>query len=484
MVHVSTPRPSLGAALGNALGGIGGRIAGQEYNRYQTRQGLDKLRQSSQGASPIEQLYNLIEASNYSPAIGKSLGPLYQTLIDQQNKTNIGNVPLTGGGLTSQGQQPSSPAMQQMQQQPFQAGGIGAQGRGPSVEAKKFFPTNVGPNEAPGNLPQEATGGSVKPVWSGEQLLQEGERLYDLWRRAGVTNKTLDDAIAIKQLENNENIAHNARVESERQRRVAEQENYGKIGEEVLKNINPNATDEQKAIFRKKGEDLAGRGKSEADIKRSLVAEATKFRNVISNIEKSLSAPRIQNKLQRTLSGNEKTLDQAQQDARQAIQPLLKDGLYDTARNLISGTGFYPEETENIVFGELPKEVKKSIRDIEKPTFENVKLAQGTPGSPAFGLKVTERQYTPESKENLKRNIIDLWGRNKKNENMNLLQNRKEYEDQGYDWRIYKDALNDLLENGKIEFSDDQTNQFNSYLAEPPLTLLEKILYKLNLRGR
>ncbi len=484
MVHVSTPRPSLGAALGNALGGIGGQIAGQEYGKYQTRQGLDKLRQSSQNGSPVEQLYNLIEASNYSPQIGKALGPLYQTLIDQQNKQNISNVPLTGGGIASQGQAPSSPAMQQMQQRPLQAGGIGSQGKVPNADAQKFFPSNVGPNEAPGNIPQEATGGQVKPTFNGEQLLQEGQNLFNMWRQAGVTNKTLDDAIAIKQLENNENIQHNARVESERQRRVAEQENYGNIAEQAFTNVNPDATDEQKALFRKKGEDLAGRGKSEADIKRSLAVESKNFRNMISNVEKSLSAPRIQNRLQRKLSGNESSLDQAQKDARQDIQPLLKEGLYDTARKVVAKNGFYPEETENVVFGELPKEIKKSIKDIDKPTYENKTIASGSPGSPAFGLKVQERQYTPQSKENLKRNILDLWGNNKKNDDMNLLQNRKEYEDSGYDWRIYKDSLNELLENGQIELNPDQANQLNSYLKEPPLTLLEKLLFKLNLRGR
>jgi hypothetical protein len=131
MVHVSTPRPSLGSALGNAIGGVGGQIAGQEYGRYQTRQGLDKLRKSSQNASPIDQLYNLIEASDYSPQIGKAIGPLYQTLMSQQGANQLGSG-LTGSQPQSQnGTSPVSQNNNVMPSNdpiPMQSGSISNQG--------------------------------------------------------------------------------------------------------------------------------------------------------------------------------------------------------------------------------------------------------------------------------------------------------------------------------------------------------------------
>lgn len=483
MTHVATPRPNLGAALGQGLGQGLGQSLEQYSDRQMTKRGLDKLRNAPAG-SPTDQLYNLIEASTYSPAIGKSLGPLYQTLIEQQNRNNAANVPLTGGSISTQGQQPSQGVQQQLQGNSQMGGQIGAQGRGPNEQAQKFFPSNVGPNEAPGNAPQEATGGQVKPVWNGEELLQQAELLNQKWRKAGVTDRSLEDALRIKEIENQGNIAHNQRVENERLNRIAEQEAFGNVGEEYLKNVLPTATDEQKALFRKKGEDVSGKGKSQADIKRTLAKEATQFKNTISNIEKGLSAPRIQTRLQRKISGNEKTIDQAKMDARAQIQPLLQEGLYDTSRSLLADAGFYPEERESIVFGEPSKDIRKTVNAVPKPIYEKI----NKPNAPAFlggyNQLEGEKKYSPESKENLKENILSVWGPEKTNKDVNPILLRKEYEDKGYNWRIYKDAMNDLFSNGQIEFTDDQENQFNSYLGEPPLTMLEGIFETLGLRGR
>ena len=44
--------------------------------------------------------------------------------------------------------------------------------------------------------------------------------------------------------------------------------------------------------------------------------------------------------------------------------------------------------------------------------------------------------------------------------------------------------MNDLVNSGYIKLNDDQMNTFNSYLDNPPLNNLEKILYGLGLRGR
>ncbi len=37
MVHVTTPRPSIGAAIGQALGSVGGEYAGYQINRQRGR---------------------------------------------------------------------------------------------------------------------------------------------------------------------------------------------------------------------------------------------------------------------------------------------------------------------------------------------------------------------------------------------------------------------------------------------------------------
>ncbi len=480
----NAPLPSAGSQLGQRASQAFQQsfqpAAQQEYQRGRIQDALSNLKNLPPDSSPQELLTGLISATAGIPGAERYVGPLFQTLIEQRNRQNVGSVPLTSGGIGAQGSAPSQANIPRGERQLAQ-GSIGSQGMGPSEQAKQFFPQNLGPNQAPGNIPQEATGGQIRPVWSGEQELNEAQNLYQSWLQAGITNRSLDDAIAIKERENRGNIAHNQRVESERQLRIAEQENYGNLAENQLIQLFPNATEEQKAIFRKKGEDIAGRGRSQADIQRTLAAEAKNFKNAVSNAQKVIHAPRIQDLLQSSTMGTTKTVKQAESDARSAVTPLIREGLYDTARGLLSEGGFYPEERENILFGEIKPQVKKQIDqipEIKRPVKDKV-----TPALGPFGLQ-EKSIYTPKIVDNLKNNLLQLWGGEKINNDLNLVQMRKAYEDRGYDWRVFKQGLNDLFSEGQIEFNPDQQNAFNSYLSEPPLDNLGKILYKLDMRGR
>lgn len=483
MVHVSTPRPNLGAALGNAIGGIGGSIAGREYNAGKLEQGLNELKNLPPNASPTETLSALMKASVHNKEIGRNLGPLYQAFQGEQNRRNTANVPLTSGGVGAQGRDITQ-NLPQEQNQPMRSGGIGAQGNQINPQSEKFFPSNKGQNEAPGNAPQEATGGLVKPILSGTEVLEKAQNLARQWQQAGITDRGINEAYELTNTENENNKSYNQNIEVERQRRVAEQQRYGQMAEQSLETVLPGATDEQKAFFAKKGEEQAKEGKSEADTKRYLANEAKNFKNFISNIQNSLSAPRIQNKLQRKFSGNEKTIDQAINDASIKVTPLVNEGLVDTARTVLADTGFYPEEREKAIFGPIKPEIKKAIMDVKKPVYIKAPAkAEKVPGMPFPGVSGELKEYDPASYDNLKENIQSIWGEGE-NKNINMLQMRKEYEDLGYDWRIFKDSMNELFKDGKIKLTGDQFNQFNSFIDEPPMTYLEKILHKLNIIGR
>lgn len=480
MVHVATPRPSIGASLGAALGGLGA----QEYGRYRTKSDIQNLRERSQNANPTDLAFNLAEAAALNPSVGRAIGPLYQTLMGAIQSKAMANVPAgIQGGIGAGGQTPTYEAEHQIRQ------GVSPQQEGeqkfkPSEQTSKFYPSNVGAQEAPGNLPQSSTKGIVRPILNGDELIGEAQNQLQRWQQGGLINKTLEDAYNLVNTQNEANKSYNQQVEADRSNRIAEQDAFGNIAEEALNNVLPEATDEQKAVLRKKGEEFAGKGKSQAEIKRSLALEASRFKNTLSNIQNGLSAPRIQNKLQRKLAGNEKNIEQAQADARIQIQPLLNEGLYDTSRLLLSKAGFYPEEREDTIFGKIKPDMKKAINEIPKPKFEDTAV-RGKPGSPGFGIKLKgEKIYTPESKANLKENIKSVWGPEKNNDSFNVIQNRKAYEDKNYDWRIYKDVMNELFSEGEIDFNQDQLNQFNSYLNEPPLTMLESIFEFLHLRGR
>lgn len=486
-IQVIQPGPSAGQAFGRGLVDTLQPILEREQQLNQTRRAIQGIRDKSQNASPIDQLYNLIEASTISPEIGRSLGPLYEQLMRGREAEVMANQPLTSSlsyGVNNQNKSNNIANPNQPTLQVEHSGSIGSEGRfAPSTFAGKYFPNNVGPNEAPGNLPQPETTGLNRPVLNPDQLIQAAQQRLRQWKEAGL-NKTFDDAFNFESNINSANEKYNQKVENERQQRIESQEIYGQKGQEELDKLLPEATSEEQAIFRKKGEELAGLGKSEADIKRTLANEATKYKNTLNGIRKQLEAPRISNKLQRKFSGNERTLNQAQADARQIVLPLIKDGLYDRARSELAPVGFYPEERENILFPEAEKDLSKKFKDLPQAKKEKKIIQAGNPLAPSGGHVLTEEAYTPKDYETLKGYIKDVWGENPGNNNLNVLLMRKAVEDKGYDYRIYKDVLNELNQSGEIQFNDDQQKFVNENLNEPPLTLMEKLLYKLNLIGR
>jgi hypothetical protein len=295
----------------------------------------------------------------------------------------------------------------------------------------------------------------------------------------------MEDAYKIAEAENLQNERYNQNVEAERQRRIQAQQRYGDLAKDEIKRVLPGVSSEQEAVLMKEAEEAAGRNASEADIKRYSAKAANKLKNTISNIERGLNAPRIQNKLARSILGKGSTLPQAMKDAKAQVAPLLDLGLYDTARNLLATSNFYPEEREEIVFGKPAAYIEETMENIPKgkrnrtdqdDTFKQ--LMGGLPNVPEF-------YYEPESYDYLKDSIASLFNSpNRQNLDVNLIQLRKLAEDRGYDWRIYKDVLNELFNDGVIDLTDDQLIQLNSYLNEPPLDNIGKILYKLNLRGR
>lgn len=481
MVYTIPPRNAPNATLGNTLGQSMSQgflssaqpAIQQAYQRGQLQQALNKLRMQGQNpnATPTDLLYNLIEASSYSPEIGRNLPALYSELNKAREAAAMKNVNYGGEQVPEKG---------------FQAGGIGRQAPQASPEMQqalqenKFFPSNIGSKEAPGNLPQEATTGQVRPILSGDQLLQKAQQRQAELARNGII-KPFEEVYNQVNNENEQNRIYKQEIENERQKRIESQEIYGQLGENQLKRFISNSTPEEEAIFRKKGEEIAGKGKSQSDIKRYLTKEAEKYKNTLSNIQKNLEAPRIQNKLQRTFLGKGTDIKSVEADAKVAIKPLLDLGLYDRARSELGNAGFYPEERERIIFGEMPKDIKQSIASTPKAVRNKTKLVTGKGGF--TGVQNPESEYSLKSRIDLFENISKTWGEGE-NKKINLLQMRKEYEDRGYDWRAFKDAMNELVNNGYIQLTDDQQNQFNSYLNNPPLNFIESILHGLGLRGR
>lgn len=165
-IQVIQPGPSAGQAFGRGLVDTLQPILEREQQLNQTRRAIQGIRDKSQNASPIDQLYNIIEASSVSPEIGRSSGALYEQLMkSEQTGKFFGNQ----GQGTSRGQpQQQGPAQnlqpqQQGQQYPINlqvsGGGIPTtmQGQGEPVAGQP----RPGPYTSSGVLPAIMTADEI-----------------------------------------------------------------------------------------------------------------------------------------------------------------------------------------------------------------------------------------------------------------------------------------------------------------------------------
>jgi hypothetical protein len=335
----------------------------------------------------------------------------------------------------------------------------------PEFAENRFYPTNKGPGEGPGHIPQEATTGQKLPLLAPNEKPAAAKKLVADRKKEGIIT-TLQEAMGEINANEDDKKLHNAAVDKELEQQVKGQQNYGKQAVDQLRKVYPNSTPEIDAVFKKFGEEEATKGKSEADIERSLATKAKNFSNAIFNIEKDLSAPRFLNSISRKLEGTYKDFEQSSKDIRSKLQPILELGLYDTARNLMSRLGYYPEEID-VTVNPLGEREKIALNKVPKNTSTQNK-------HPSF--------FSPELNKdlsNIKEGLIDL---KQANPNFSLVLARKMFEDKGYDSRMFKDALNELESEG-FKLEDDQQNQ-RGILDTPPLNMLQQILHDINIIGR
>lgn len=461
-----TPWDVIGRDVGRAMERVLPGAVQQGYNRGQLKQGLSKISEISQNpkSTPLETMLASLEALAGIPGSERYAAALVPELMKFSNANRSQNIPI--GGLDSQQPPRMHEPVEPFQQNQQLPGFLGQQNQN--------FPTNIGPEGGPGNLPQPATTGQVLPLRNPSERRKAALELSKISTKEGIP-LTPREALADIEKEEEDKKSHNAQVEAERQQRVGSQAEYGNRAVGELKKIYPESTPEMDAIFEKKGEQIAGQGKSEAEINRYLATEAKNFKNTIANVQKDLSAPRSYNQFHRKFLGTAKDFDQASKDLRVKLKPLLDLGLYDTSRKLLSDLGYYPEERESTI-NPFSERLNTTMNRVPKAEGVNRPEAVGAGQIPSLTMP---KEYSPAHKENIKSGLMEL---QKADPNFDLVLARKAFEDKNYDWRVFKDALNELEEDG-FKLTDDQTIQ-RGYLDTPPLDGLQKILHGLNLIGR
>ena len=467
MVSVLPAKISPWQAIGQSMTELGKNtpdLLERRYQRGQLQNSLDEIKNlaGTEGTKPLDLILSAMKAGAGIPGSERYLGQLIPELAKFAQAGASQNIPVAG---EQQGR--SRETMQQVQgnQQPL------PNFLNQPEQSSQFFPTNLGPQGGPGNLPRQATTGEIRSIPNRSEQISQARDLSKQSTDAGIP-LTVPQALEQVKAQIEEDKVHNDLVEKERQQRVTSQKEYGqRAADELLKKY-PEATSEQQAIFQKYGEQEAAKGKSESDINRSIAKKAEQFKNSIVNVKKSASAPRLQNKLQRAFEGTYKDVEQASKDLRSHLQPILDLGLYDTARNLLTDLGYYPEEREaiinplseheKVVLNKVPEAVRK-----QKPVY----------GAPA--TLYPRYDYAPDQLQNIQQGLQDL---KNADPNFSLVLSRKAFEDKGYDWRMFKDAFNQLEEQG-FELTDDQKIQ-KINLDTPPLNDIQRVLQGINIIGR
>lgn len=442
--------------LGQALGiGLGKNFVDpqQMVQRGMLQQALEQAKTQIRqpGQTPLDKIFSVMQAGAGIPGSERYLGSILP-LVQQLSMAEASqNAPL---GLENE-----TPVPQQLTDflSPPQI----------NQQENSFYPNNQGQQKPPGNAPQAATTGNKVPVLSNQQLLQYSKPYANQRTKAGIPTTPQEAYEQLKSI-NEDNKNANALVETERKERVASQREYGRIAEEKLRRVMPDAGDEEVAYIKRKAEEAAGQNASEADIERHAAAEARKYKNLVSKVEKDLGAIRSYSRPFHELMGNAKTAEQTENDLRIKVQPLLDAGLYDKARLLLSKNGLYPEERERVV-SSLGEIAKTNLAQFPKIKYNEY----NTPFS-------NKRQYDPQDIDKFKESLGDILERDP---STNLILLRGAFEDKNVDWRLFKDTLNEFQENGTFLPNDDQFNQMGT-LDEPPLTFLGKILHNIGFIGR
>ena len=456
------PYRSQAGQLGQALGlGINKNFPDPQMlvQREMLQKSLNEAKQSIRqpGATPLDKMFSFMQAGAGIPGSERYMGALLPLVQQLTQAEAAQNAPLGVGNETTN--QPSNqPTINNVENE------LNSFLEAPKQEG--FYPSNVGDQQSIGNLPQAATSGVKQPIATNQQLLRWAKPYAKQRTQAGIPTRPEEAYEQLKAI-NADNIEANKLIEGERKERVTSQRDYGNIAAQKLSKVLPNAGDEETAYIKKQMEQFAGQNKSEADIERLASGEVRKYKNMLSKVSNDLPASRSYNRPFRNLLGTSKSDESARNDLKVKVQPLLNAGLYDKARLLLAEKGYYPEERELIVSNGIGEIASKEINKLPKLS-SNVNQA-------------LEDGYYPEQINDFKDNLKEVLT---KDPASNLLLLRRQYEfDKGVTWRLFKDSLNELIDEGVFKPNDDQFNMLNT-LDQPPLSELGKILHGIGIIGR
>jgi len=422
MVHVSTPRPSLGEALGNAIGGLGGQIAGQEYNRSRTRQDIDRLRQNSQNASPLDLAFNLTEAMALNPAIARGIGPLAQTLLPMMRANKM-----------------------------FPEGGQSGMQNQPPGQISQGMDLSTGAQNAPGqaqNQPIQGEANPQPPTTSGVlPRIMPAEEIQALSERAAREMGDPNAAITYQNYYNNQNqIAQQAR-------QAAEQ-----------KAASLGVTPDEIPEFLQVGQQFG----YEKDLDKWALKTQQAW-DTYKNAKTKLDNADIPGWF-RGLREGPKARETSLKRLEGTVQDLVKSGFENQTRNKLASEGLSPTEIEGLIFP-MGTQIQKALDKFPKGTFPKEEPA-GKEGylntkQPTFISYEEALEKAPKEMEVMQNRLSNFFKNNVNPDTSLLVLRHQLWNDKDYDWRQIGPAVRDAVQKG-LKLSPKQQTELTELETQPP----------------
>lgn len=454
-IQVLPQGPSYGNSLYQGLMDTYQPMIQRELNQQQTAKAIQGIKNKSQGASPVDQLYNLIEASAISPEIGRSLGPLYEQLMrtEQTGKFFGGQGQGQGQGM-SRGQGQGMSRGQPQQQGP----------------AQNLQPQNTN-QQTPINL--QVSGGGIPATMQGQGDRVAGQPNPQPYTSSGVLPRIIPaeevQLLAERAAQNQNDPSslpgwlnyYNGLNDNARNAR-AEAENVAlKMG------IDQTEIPE----FMKIGEQFS----NETDVNNWAINTNEKYLEYKSNKEKLNNA--LIPGFFTGLTQGPKPRETAIKRLSGSVQDLIKSGHEPYVRAKLAEQDLSPTEIEEVIhpltdntFNSLEK-LPKGFFPANKSLFngKETEIVKGQPKAKedTFVDYETALEKAPKEMKAIQNRLSNFFKNNVNDDTSLLVLRHKLWNDKDYDWRQIGPAIREAMSKG-LKLNRAQLSELTELETQPP----------------
>ena len=227
----------------------------------------------------------------------------------------------------------------------------------------------------------------------------------------------------------------------------------------------------------KYGNGLAYSGYNQDEIKEILAKTAATWASAYDNIQKTGARQVGWKGITSFLSGRSKTLPQQIDYLSQQMKPFLQFGLYQEAQKLAKEAGYGAEETaialEKAGAGGINAQAQQIVSSL--PDF-NLKIRGKTIRQPLLA----QSSLQPVQKNEFEDNLFQALD---KDQNGSLVLLRAKYMQKGVPWKDFRDAVLKYDEEHQVPLTRERQDEL-AIINEPPLSVLDELMYQFGLIGK